>query len=400
MRPEWQRLASLFGNGEISVAAKITAFVAAMDWPNKDPAIYAKALCWLAYRDLAGYQVPIARVEQEIEAHLPVLLPVSRAARQTWAQSLEMVRCYLALLRYDDFESAILAANRSIAAFDGEVNPGGITNAARACALRMALSKNHDELLLAERLFKQAVPSFPVQGSSPALIRCLADAANALQICSAITSGQPSDCISGIDASEPFNSAIKRCLGLTRWWSAEDERYSALYKRGYGPARPMEVVRLAGCRPHDRAIDLGCGRAALAEFFGDYTGVDVSSFVIAQNRLDKKGVFVHASLDDLAALRGQVFDVAVCADVMEHVPTSRVGGVLHSIAALDAKRHIFAICCRPSVTMGPQGENLHPTVMPPSWWLAALSKFFAAKTLYERPDWALFDCRKELSVQP
>jgi trans-aconitate methyltransferase len=181
-----------------------------------------------------------------------------------------------------------------------------------------------------------------------------------------------------------------------RHWSAiEDDRYSALYRdRGYPHGDPMRLVR-AFNYGHDWAtVDLGCGTAELARHFSDYVGIDCSTYIIDKNRSAfPDATFYQSSLDSLACIERDKFDLAICADVMEHIPSAHVDAVLASISQINASVFSFSICTRPSFILGPSGENLHPTVMRASEWVDKMLPWFTNfSCLNPRSDTIFIEC--------
>lgn len=172
---------------------------------------------------------------------------------------------------------------------------------------------------------------------------------------------------------------------MTEWAQLEDARYSWRWGNGYGAAKPVETVILAGCLPTMKCLDLGCGNALLSHAFPKYTGVDVSSLQVNINKCGHAGTYHHASLDDLSCVAGESFDVVMCNDTMEHIPPAHVETVLASIAGVNSELFVFNICCRDSSSRGPDGETLHPTIRPPTWWLAKLGRHFTVEALKEEP---------------
>lgn len=167
------------------------------------------------------------------------------------------------------------------------------------------------------------------------------------------------------------------------WWEKEDEKYSSLYDGGYPIGNPMGLVMKFGIPRIRKAIDLGCGRASLSRFFSDYTGVDVSSSVININKTkNTNGTYHHLSLHDLKKLYEEVYDVAICADVMEHIPPDRIDDVLSSISALNCNEFHFGISTRPSVILDNEGNNLHLTVLPAEEWESIFQKHFDGVELH------------------
>lgn len=287
---------------------------------------------------------------------------------------------------------AVEQAKLSLASYDSEVNPGGIVNAMRATIIIDPLNSENAENL--HRLFSRAVLTFH-PNSEPWLLECITKSSRCLEINAWL--GRSTERALNIEVDEPFKSLLPRVVG-DDWRLLEDKRYSALYEKGYGPANPKGIAKIAGCSGSEKVIDLGCGEATLSDLFKNYTGVDISSFVIEKNRKSKAGTFIHANLDQVWKFSDEHYDVAICSDVMEHIPPSKVRHTIQSLSTIPADRFLFGICCRKSVTLGPDGENLHPTVMPPSWWKSELSKVFQVTTLEERPTWALFDCVKPSSL--
>ncbi len=161
------------------------------------------------------------------------------------------------------------------------------------------------------------------------------------------------------------------------WTDRENEKYSWRWRTGYGPARPRRLVDRFGYNPDDRVVDLGCGNAALERSFVDYVGVDVSAFIISENRRRLPGsVFHRASLSDLSCLAGETFDLAVCSDCLEHLPPDRVAECLAEIATVDAAVFYFCISTRPSKFKDKDGGPLHLTIWPPNRWRSALRQFW------------------------
>ena len=48
-----------------------------------------------------------------------------------------------------------------------------------------------------------------------------------------------------------------------------------------------------GLTANMKVVDLGCGKGTLSNFFADYTGIDFSSWVIAQNLQTNRGKYVR-----------------------------------------------------------------------------------------------------------
>lgn len=133
------------------------------------------------------------------------------------------------------------------------------------------------------------------------------------------------------------------------------------------------------------AIDIGCGTGRL---FAEWNreGIDGWGLDIV-DALDAGHPYAHKLLvgclwdSDSIAMRGFsgdiAFDLAICADVMEHIPPEHVEACLQNIAKL-AKRTIFKIANYPSsFTHHPHGP-LHLTLQPAEWWHEQLFKLGTA----------------------
>ena len=357
------------------VLQKIQELLPVLTQSEKSPETYAKMLCWLSYRKLAGYELP--DLSLYIEWHLEVLKSCSQRTRAIWTQSLEMIRCYNAV-KNNNMIKAAEYAKASLLAYDKEVNPGGIVNALRACLIGRLPNKMLN-------LFKESACLFPTE-YKPWLIECLTKSARCLEI-EAWLKVNESIAVE-LEKEEPFHTLFKQAMKES-WYLVEERKYSMLYEGGYGPAQPNKVVLLGECQPTDIALDLGCGEALLSHFFNNYTGVDISSVAIERNKQRRKGVYYQSSLDQLSFLT-QTFDVVVCSDVLEHIPESKLDAVLNSIRSVKSHKYLFAISCRESVTKSVEGEQLHLTVKEPEWWEHKLSELFLVTVLEKHPTWVVF----------
>lgn len=147
----------------------------------------------------------------------------------------------------------------------------------------------------------------------------------------------------------------------------EQTRYQRLYERGYPPGNPERLVVWAGAKLNEKVIDLGCGRATLSRIFHRYTGIDFADKAFPTT-YPKHMVFEKAFLHDLpASIKENRYDLAVCADVMEHIAPEEVNMTLDSLLALDASRFLLSVCCRPSNWKDEEGQ-LHLTIEEPKWW--------------------------------
>jgi len=161
-----------------------------------------------------------------------------------------------------------------------------------------------------------------------------------------------------------------------KWKDVEDEKYSFLYRNGYPVGRPMRSIKMFNIPKNLSCIDLGCGRGTLSSYFDNYTGVDISSYIIEHNKKNRKGNYIHASLDDLSIITDH-YDIAICSDVMEHIPENHVESVLKSISKLSVDSYYFTISTRKSVILDRDKNNLHLTVWNSEDWRKIISKYFS-----------------------
>lgn len=172
---------------------------------------------------------------------------------------------------------------------------------------------------------------------------------------------------------------------MMKWHEIEDKKYSELYADGYPIGDPMGLVKKFNYSSDKAVCDLGCGRASSSNFFKNYVGVDVSTYIINENKKNRTGEFYRASLHDLSVIYNKEFDLSICADVMEHIPPEEVNGVLSEISKLKSKKFAFSISTRPSVFLDKEGNNLHLTVWSNNKWIEELSSYFKVIRQIDKP---------------
>lgn len=181
---------------------------------------------------------------------------------------------------------------------------------------------------------------------------------------------------------------------MKHWSKLEDEKYSLLYKNNYPVGQPMRCVKKYNLPKDLNCIDLGCGKASLSTYFSNYTGVDVSGYIIEKNKRTRSGQYHHASLDDLYFITDS-FDLAICSDVLEHIPTIEVENVLKSISSLNCKDYYFVISTRKSVLLDSKKNNLHLSVFNHDWWKSKINHFFNIKDEEILPTLYTVQCQKK-----
>lgn len=160
---------------------------------------------------------------------------------------------------------------------------------------------------------------------------------------------------------------------------AERERYSKLYRdRAYPKGNPERLCVWAGCEPWLPVIDLGCGRASLASVFFNYTGVDFTgegfkgvSIISKFSKLVVASFVGADAFTSMPEVMEKEYELAICADVMEHIPPEDVEAVLRAFEKIKTKRIVFSIACFESRWKDESG-GLHLTVREPEWWKQSL----------------------------
>lgn len=109
-----------------------------------------------------------------------------------------------------------------------------------------------------------------------------------------------------------------------------------------------------------KLIDVGCGKAyayLLNELHSAW-GVDLP-------------FFYDPAVPSFNNQPTEIFDGAICSDVLEHLEESDIDEVLRQLYAWTVPDHGFifiSVCCRPAKKLLPDGRNSHLTVRPSEWW--------------------------------
>tara|TARA_B100000029_G_scaffold383086_1_gene378507 strand:+ start:3853 stop:4518 length:666 start_codon:yes stop_codon:yes gene_type:complete len=69
------------------------------------------------------------------------------------------------------------------------------------------------------------------------------------------------------------------------------------------------------------------------------------------------------------------FDLVICVDVLEHIPSCDIDWVLEKIVD-KAKKYVFInIACHPAIALLPNKKNAHININPPQWWHQKILQF-------------------------
>jgi len=179
------------------------------------------------------------------------------------------------------------------------------------------------------------------------------------------------------DGLLPYFVGICNTLGEVPLEVREREKYEHMWqidayrKEAPGESYVLDAITQLGMRPGDSVIDFGCGTGRGAKAFQNL-GYRVTGVDHVRGALETDIPFVEACLWETPALRA---DWGYCTDVMEHIPTEKVGEVLWRIAS-SVKGCFFSIATQPDNLGKRIGRVLHVTCLPAMWWEAQLAKVF------------------------
>lgn len=119
--------------------------------------------------------------------------------------------------------------------------------------------------------------------------------------------------------------------------------------------------------------DVGCAFGLLSEALLDreidVRGFDVSPYAISQARADvAERLSVHNILEPIPSISGEKYDVAVCIEVLEHIPADLVDGAIENLCACS-DRIVF------SSSPDDFEEPTHLCVLPTGDWIKKFEQF-------------------------
>ncbi len=169
---------------------------------------------------------------------------------------------------------------------------------------------------------------------------------------------------------------------------SEKEKYTAIWKcdeyRRFSPGESsiknlpiIKFLRKCGAKT---VLDAGCGSGKFLRALIEKCGEEfaIHGFDIAENCLDpffdemKNDILTVGVLWDKEDFNKE-YDAIICCDVLEHIPTEKVGLVLQNFCRC-AKKFCYLSIALQQDYFGPKiiGKPLHLTVKEPNWWLAEI----------------------------
>ena len=121
-----------------------------------------------------------------------------------------------------------------------------------------------------------------------------------------------------------------------------------------------------------KMLDYGCGKGLYYKKPFNLEGVEISSLS------DFWGIKIDLfdpCYDQYSNLREDInYDLTICIDVLEHIPSQDIDWVLYKIFKKTNKYVFFNVACYEAVALLPNGLNAHININTPEWWHEKLVK--------------------------
>ena len=122
-------------------------------------------------------------------------------------------------------------------------------------------------------------------------------------------------------------------------------------------------------------LDYGCGKGGLYEEENkNKLGKPLHKFLKIKNY-----TLYDPGLEKFSTLPTGMYDMVMCVDVMEHLPTQDLNWIIDRIMSFGNKAVFLNIACYEALKKFPNGKNVHITVQEPKWWIDLINKIWYDK---------------------
>ena len=120
-------------------------------------------------------------------------------------------------------------------------------------------------------------------------------------------------------------------------------------------------------------LDYGCGKGFFYKNPSNQNGLQIESL---ENYWGINIDLYDPCFEENSNLdENKYFDLLICIDVLEHIPTEDIYWVLEKLLT-KAKKYLFInVACHPAIALLPNGKNAHVNIQPPKWWHEKLLNF-------------------------
>ena len=120
-------------------------------------------------------------------------------------------------------------------------------------------------------------------------------------------------------------------------------------------------------------LDYGCGKGFFYKNPSNQNGLQITSLKNYWNieiDLYDPCFEENSNLDE-----SKSYDLVICVDVLEHIPTNDIDWVLEKLLT-KAKKYLFInVACHPAIALLPNGKNAHINIQSPKWWYDKILNF-------------------------
>jgi len=113
-------------------------------------------------------------------------------------------------------------------------------------------------------------------------------------------------------------------------------------------------------------LDYGCGKGFFYKNPSNQNGLQITSLKNYWNieiDLYDPCFEENSNLDE-----NKSYDLVICVDVLEHIPTNDIDWVLEKLLTKANKYLFINVACHPAIALLPNGKNAHINIQSPKWW--------------------------------